>query len=138
MMDNTAEINHEGTVTKNNGDSVTVVISSASACAGCHAKGTCSVLGSEEKLIRINGFYNVRPGDHVNVVMSQSLGFRALFFGYVLPFFAVVITLAILVSAGFSELVSGLFSLAVLGPYYLILYVLRKSLEKKFIFSLKI
>ncbi|HLP74297.1 MAG TPA: SoxR reducing system RseC family protein [Bacteroidales bacterium] len=138
MIDkNVTEINHEGTVTKNNGDTVTVIISSSSACSGCHAKGSCSMSGTEEKLIEINGKYNVSPGDTVNVVMNQSMGFRALVFGYVLPFFAVIITLMVLVSAGFSELVSGLISLAVLGPYYLSLYIFRKSLDKKFIFSLK-
>lgn len=131
------EINHEGTVTKNNGNSVTVTISAASACSGCHAKGTCSMPGNEEKLIEITGNYNVKPGDHVNVIMNQSMGFKALFFGYVLPFFVIIITLLVFVSTGFSELVSGLISLSALGPYYFILYVFRKSLDKKFTFSLK-
>lgn len=139
MMDrHVTEINHEGTVTKNNGDSVIVTISSTSACSGCHAKGTCSMPGSEEKMIEIKGSYNVRPGDQVNVVMNQSMGFKALVFGYVLPFFVVIITLLSLVASGFSELTSGLVSVAVLGPYYFTLYLLRKSIEKKFIFSIKI
>lgn len=138
MVRNVTEINHEGTVTKNSDDTVIVSISSSSACSGCHAKGSCSMLGSEEKFIEIHGKYNVKPGDIVNVVMMQSMGFRALTFGYLLPFFAVIITLFVLVSLDYPELTAGLLSLSVLAPYYLILYLCRERINEKFTFSLKI
>lgn len=130
-------ISHEGVVTSNSGESVIISISSQSACSGCHAKGSCSMLGSKEKIVEIPGRYNVKPGDVVNVLMSRSMGFTALFFGYVLPFFALLIVLIITVSLDMPELTAGLIAIGTLIPYYLVLYLCRNRLSEKFTFTLK-
>lgn len=131
-------INHAGIVKQNSGKSVTVSISATSACSGCHAKGSCNMLGVEEKLVEINGSYNVSEGDIVTILMKQSLGYRALLFGYVLPFLLILVTLITMSSMNFSELSTGLVSLATLLPYYSILFVFRKKVNEKFTFSLKV
>ena len=133
-----AVISHEGIVTKNSGESVTVSILATTACSGCHAKGSCNMLGSEQKIVEVNGKYNVSPGDTVHVLMKQSMGFTALFFGYLLPFVAVLIMLITLISVNTPELTAGLISLSVLLPYYLILYFSRKRMNEKFTFTLKV
>lgn len=94
--------------------------------------------GKEEKIIDIKGFYNVKTGDNVTVIMKQSMGFIALFLGYILPLLVVLIILIIFVILGYSELVSGLMAISSLLPYYFILYFLRNKINDKFVFSLKI
>jgi sigma-E factor negative regulatory protein RseC len=131
-------INHEGVVARNSGKSVIVSISAKTACSGCHAKGSCSLIGSEIKMIEVEGAWNVKPGDAVNVEMKQSMGFTALFYGYVLPFFSVVAVLVAMIASGMPELTAGLASLASLLPYYFILYLFRKRINGKFAFTLKV
>jgi sigma-E factor negative regulatory protein RseC len=130
-------INHEGIVQKNSGNSVIVSISSVSACSGCHAEGSCNLSGREEKIIEVTGSYDVKPGDNVTILMRQSLGHSAVFLGYFLPFILVITTLIIVHSTKASELVTGLTSIAILIPYYTVLYLFRKRIGRKFTFTLK-
>ena len=130
-------INHEGTVQKIDSNSVMVAIAPSSACSGCHAEGSCSLAGKEEKIIEVSGTYNFKPGDTVEVQMEQSMGFTALFLGYVFPFLVVLISLIILISLGISELVSGLVSISTLIPYYMGLMIFRKRINEKFTFKIK-
>lgn len=131
-------INHEGVVTSNSGKSVFVSISSQSACSGCHAKGSCGILGTTSKIVEVKGSYDVQPGDIVNVLMEQSAGFTALFFGYLLPFISLLAVLITMISLNIAELTAGLVSLGSLLPYYLVLFLFRNKLGEKFSFTLKV
>jgi len=131
-------INHEGIVQKRDDTSVIVSISSSTACSGCHAEGSCNMSGKEEKIIEVAGKYNVHPGDKVVILMKQSMGFAALFLGYLLPLISVVTALIILVAMQVPELPAGLLSLGILIPYYLILYFFRGKVNEKFSFTLKV
>lgn len=131
-------IDHEGVVKHNSGSSVIVSISATSACSGCHARGSCSMLGAEEKIIDIEGIYNVSPGDIVTVLMEQSLGYSALVLGYIIPFILILTSLITFISLGLTELISGVLSLAALIPYYFALYIFRKKVNEKFTFTLKV
>lgn len=130
-------IGHEGIVTENSGKAVTVSISATSACGGCSAKESCNMLGTEIKLIEVKGRYNLKTGDTVKVMMQESMGFAALFFGYILPFFVLLTSLIVTLSEGMSELKAGLISIAFLLLYYSCIYVFRKRINDKFIFTIK-
>lgn len=130
-------IEHEGIVQKSDNESVTVSIISSAACSGCHAEGMCSLSGKQEKIIDIPGEYQVLPGDLVTVRMKQSSGHTAVFFGYVMPLILLTAILIILISLSAPELIAGLGALAVLIPYYLLLYIFRNRISRKFIFTLK-
>ncbi len=134
---NKKSIKHDGTVLEVGLDTVTVCISSAAACVGCMVEGSCSLSDKEEKIIKVTGRYNVKPGDRVTILMDQSMGYSALFLGYLLPLVIVIVSLIIAVSSGISELRAGLISIGTLCPYYLILFIFRKRINKKFTFSLK-
>jgi len=138
MSDKFESIEHEGIVQKSDNNSVTVSIISSAACAGCHAEGICSLSGREEKTIEIPGIYRVHPGDNVTVRMKQSQGHTAVFLGYVIPLILLVAILIILISLSVPELTAGLAALAILIPYYLMLYLFRNRISRKFIFTLKI
>ncbi|MCU0454734.1 MAG: SoxR reducing system RseC family protein [Bacteroidales bacterium] len=130
-------IEHDGIIQSSGSDHVTVRITSASACSGCQGEGSCSLSGKKEKLVDIAGSYQVNPGDRVKVLMKQSDGYAALLLGYVIPLILVVTSLVVLISLDVPELPAGLFSLAILAPWYGILRLLRHRIEKKINFSIK-
>ncbi len=130
-------IEHEGTVQRCGSNSVTVSISSETACSGCHAKNSCSFSGSSEKLIEVPGHFNLVAGDNVTVIMRKSMGFRAVFLGYVIPFILLTLALVILNSYTGSELMAGVGSVSITGFYYLILYFFRNSIKNIFTFTIK-
>jgi sigma-E factor negative regulatory protein RseC len=132
-----SEISHEGMVQQADNNSVTVLLSPKTSCTGCQGKDSCNLSGKEDKIVIIPGYYNVKPGDNVTVSMKQSMGYFALFIGYLLPLFLVVSVLILLLSFSAGELLAGLLSLGILIPYYMILIVFRKGINNKFSFTLK-
>jgi len=129
-------ISHEGVIASMSEDRVTVKITSYAACSSCHAKGACNMAGGEEeKLLHIpvpDPDFHI--GEKVKVILAQSLGFRALFLGYVLPFLLVLTMLLVMTAAGSNELVGGLASLMVLVPYYAGLKLMRRKVDNQFSF----
>lgn len=140
-MKNSSEkytIEHKGVVQKNDNESVSVLITSGSACSGCHAESVCSLAGSKEKLIEVKGSFKVSQGDNVIITMKQSSGARAVTMGYVIPLILVLTALIILLTTGFSEVIAAAGALSILVPYYVLLYLFRHKINEKFAFSLKI
>jgi positive regulator of sigma E activity len=138
QSNNSGTINHDGIVQKRDENTVTVSISSVAACAGCHAEGSCTMSDKQEKIIEVHGNYNVKPGDKVTVRMQQSMGYIALFLGYILPGITVIALLITLISVKLPELTSGLISIGILIPYYSVLFFFRERIDKKFTFTLKV
>lgn len=131
-------IEHTGRIKEKQGNKLIVSIIPNSACAACDAKGICSESSTTEKLIEVTDFTgNYKVGETVDVFYAQSLGFRALFLGYVLPFLILLVTLIISFSITRHEGISGLLSLAVLVPYYAILYFTKDKIRKTFSFQIK-
>jgi positive regulator of sigma E activity len=121
-----------------NGDTMTVTITSESACAACHAKGVCTVADFQEKEIEISQTQgNYAPGQQVTVLFRESDGFTALFYGYILPFLLVLFTLIGIFSLTNNEVLSGLLALGILIPYYTTLYFFRHYLKKVFKFEVE-
>jgi sigma-E factor negative regulatory protein RseC len=118
--------------------SLVVSIINQSACSACHAKGACTVADIQEKEIEIlpNGKY-YQPGEEITVLLKESQGFQALFYGYVLPFLLVLFTLIITSALTNNEFLAGLLSLGILIPYYITLYFLRDNLKKVFKFEVE-
>ena len=52
-------VSHEGIVQSIDGDKVTVMMTVASACAGCHARHLCSSLDSRDKLVEAENLYHL-------------------------------------------------------------------------------
>lgn len=130
------KISHEGVISSMSEDRVTVKITSYAACTSCHAKGACNMAGGEEeKLLHIPVPHpDFSIGEKVRVILAQSLGFRALFLGYVLPVLLVLTVLLVMTAAGSNELLAGLFSLAILLPYYVGLKLMRGKVDRQFSF----
>lgn len=115
-----------------------VTIVSQSACSACHARGGCLASDSREKEIEVS--HNLKPyhiGQQVTVVLKESSGIRALFYGYLFPFLVLVATLVVALHFSGNEVVSGLISLGMLIPYYTGLYLFRDKLTRRFEFFLE-
>ncbi|MDX2414657.1 MAG: SoxR reducing system RseC family protein [Bacteroidales bacterium] len=136
-MPETNTIEHSGIVQAIYDDHVDVKIVAHPACAGCAATNICDVSGKNEKIISTVKQDNITVGEEVKVIMSQSQGFRALFLGYIFPFLLVMLILITLTSFKVPELIAGLFALGALAPYYLVVYLNREKIGKKFSFSIK-
>lgn len=136
-MSNSKSIEHKGRIDFIDNNKINVSILAVSGCASCHAKGVCTAADMQEKSIEVFNFTNqYEVGEEVNVVLKQSLGFRALFLGYVLPFILIFLILIILTLITNNEAISGIGALFVLVPYYIILYALRNKIRKKFTFTI--
>ncbi len=132
-------ITHPGVIHEIDNHMIYVKIMSQSACSACHAKGICSVADVEEKIIELNKpagkSYNV--GDEVVVGLEKSLGSKAVFLGYLIPFLILVSVLIVMLALTDNELLSALVAIGLLIPYYIILYLLKDKLQRTFEFRIK-
>jgi positive regulator of sigma E activity len=130
-------IQHDGIVKKVDTNTITVTLPTSCACSGCHAEALCNLSRKQDKSIEINGNYNVSPGDQVTVLMKQSMGYRAVVLGYLIPLFLVVSGLSVMISLGIQELIAGLGSLAILVLYFMVLHIFREQISRSFTFSIR-
>ena len=127
---------HPGIVTAVKPGFVTVQIESTSACAACEAHGRCGFAESKTKTLDIpiddnlNDNFNV--GDRVTVTIDHSRGLLATWWAYVVPAILLLATVIGSSLAGLSEPMVILLSLAILGVYILVLFLLRKKLDSRF------
>jgi sigma-E factor negative regulatory protein RseC len=131
-------IKHKGKITATGDHHYVVSIITASACSACSVKGACHISEMKEALLEIpkepTTIYNV--GDEVNVIMEKSLGPKAVFLGYIVPFLLLFATLIISLSLFKDEGLAGIASIAIVIPYYLLLYLFRERLKKTFTFRI--
>lgn len=132
-------IRHKGTVESINGSLVKVKILQTSACASCSVKGYCGSADSKEKIVDVYEPGNsYKPGDEVMIYGATSMGMKAVLIAFVVPFVLLLIALFLtMYLSGNNELLSAVFSLLILIPYYIILYFFRNKIKKNFSFTLK-
>jgi len=132
-------ITHPGIIDKISSDSVFVKILAMSACSSCHAKSMCSVAEIEEKIVEVKkeDGREYQEGQNVTVAMQKSLGGKAVFLGYLLPFLLLIGVLILVLSLTGNEGIAGLSAIVVLIPYYWLLYMLRNRLKKTFSFRIE-
>ena len=131
-------IEHIGVVKQIRKGYADILIIQNSACSGCHAKSACTAADSAEKIIEVPYFSDdIQVGQQVTVVGSKTMGWKAVGYAFILPFLLLMTVLIGITEWGKSELIAGLAALAVLLPYYLILYLLRNKMKSNFSFTLK-
>lgn len=132
-------IRHTGTVKSIDDRHVRVKIVQTSACAACAAHKYCNSSESKEKIIDVytKDAATYRVGQTVNVFGTTSMGMRAVLWAFGVPFVVLVAVLygAILLTDG-DEPLSALLAMGALILYYLILYLCRGWMTKKFVFTI--
>jgi sigma-E factor negative regulatory protein RseC len=131
-------IEQKGTVEAIINHTVQVRIHRDSACGHCHANNLCNLFEMSERVVEADDQgLELKTGDSVEVIISRSMGNKAVLWGYLLPFL-ILITMLILIDAlGAREWLSGMIALGSLIPYYTCLYMLRDRLKKNFTFTLR-
>jgi positive regulator of sigma E activity len=133
-----ATVTHEGIVEKISGSMVRVKFVAHSACSACHAKGVCSISNSDEKFVDVTyGSPGLSAGDHVEVILEQNQGFKAVWYGYGLPLLILLAVIFTLYGITGRDAFSALIGLGSLLPYYLIIYLLRKKITRSIQFKLR-
>ena len=134
-----SEISHQGTIESIKDNVFNVRIITMASCVSCSASGTCSAADIAEKIVEVVKPTNTshKIGDIVTIVLNQSMGLKAVFLGYVAPFLVLLLTLIFMLALGFTEGIAGLTSLAMLAPYFLVLYIYKEKIKENFTFKLK-
>ena len=137
MTNNT--IKHLGIVENIQGSHLSVRIVQTSACAACSAKGHCSSADSKDKIIDIidTAASSYRVGEKVMVIGETSMGMMAVVLAFIIPFVLLIFSLFLFIALMENELYSALLSLAILIPYYFILWLNKTRLKQKFSFTIK-
>ena len=137
MTNNT--IKHLGIVENIQGSHLSVRIVQTSACAACSVKGHCSSADSKDKIIDIidTAAASYQVGENVMVVGETSMGMQAVALAFIIPFDLLIFTLFLFMALIENELYAALLSLAVLVPYYYILWLNKTRLKQKFSFTIK-
>ncbi|MBN2638481.1 MAG: SoxR reducing system RseC family protein [Bacteroidales bacterium] len=131
------KVTHSGIVQEVKDGKASISVITKSACASCQIKGSCTLSDVKEKIIEVdlmNG-QSFKTGGQVTVEMKETTGIWAVLLGYFFPFLVVLFTLILLTALGINQGIAGLISLAVLAPYYLLLYLSRTYIRKKFTFN---
>lgn len=137
MTNNT--IKHLGIVENIQGSHLSVRIVQTSACAACSAKGHCSSADSKDKIIDVidTAASSYRVGEKVMVIGETSMGMMAVVLAFIIPFVLLIFSLFLFMALMENELYSALLSLAILIPYYFILWLNKTRLKQKFSFTIK-
>lgn len=132
-------VTHSGVIEQIETNKIVVRVVSASACAACHAKGSCSAADLADKYIDVKYYepHTFKVGETVEVFMEKSLGTKAVFLGYVLPFLVLLSTLIVTLYFTGNEGLSALAGLLILAPYYITLYLFRDKLARQFVFRIR-
>ena len=135
-------IEHEGRVVDISEQYISVEIVSKSACAECHARGVCAAGDEKIKVVEVPLDLSLlardlKVGDTVNVVLSGSLGVKAIWLAYVIPLALLLAAIFVFSHCGVQELYVGLLSLGVTALYYAVLALFRNRLSKVFTFTIE-
>ena len=132
-------IKHRGIVENIDGLHIQVRIVQTSACSACSVKGHCNASESKDKLIDVyeNHSAEYYIGQNVMVHGTTSMGMQAVLLAFGVPFLVLFIALYATLQITSDELTAALAGLLALFPYYLIIYMCRGKLSRKFFFTIE-
>lgn len=123
---------HRGIIRKTQEGSTLVELVDGVECEACSIKGSCQMGETRENVFKVDFESEAyKDGEMVEVELSSSLAFSALFWAYIFPFL-VLFTGLVIMTNFLNEGLSGLIALAFLAIYYLMVYLNRKYFDKKF------
>ena len=128
------KISHEGVITKIDEGNIEIKILSKSACASCNIKGACNMSEMQEKTITIPApkDKNLSIGQEVKISMGLGQANRAVIFAYVIPVIILISMIFILNTLKINEGINALISVGTLLPYYLIIFLFKDKIKRKF------
>ena len=136
---NKRQIEHRGVVESILPHTIVVSIAQETACAACAAATLCHSSDKQEKKMEIacQDSSSYRVGQEVTIVGSMGLGLRATLWAYIVP---LVVLMAVLITASRltgNEGLGAVIALLSLFPYYILLFLFRNKLQRRFQFQIK-
>lgn len=130
-------ISHKGRIVEISPETTTVEIISSSACAACHAKSLCGMSENVSKQVMVPTRPGFECGEEVNVLLSRSMGHKAVWLSYIVPLILLVSTIILLSLFCENEFVLGGISVGVVAVWYFIVWLFRDKLADSFDFSME-
>lgn len=132
-------ITHRGTVKSVDGKHIAVEIMQASACTSCVARKLCNSSESKNKLVDVytSDASSYKVGEEVCLVGSLEMGLSAVWWAYIAPLILLVAVLLAVAQTIGNEPLAALTALGSLALYYVMLYLCRGKLARKFSFTIK-
>ncbi len=132
-------IEKKASVTAISGKKITVSISMEAACENCALAGACisENCGSRKIEVIHPNPESFKIGESVYIEMAEKEAFKAVFLSYIMPLILVIFTLAVSMVITNDEIKSGIFSIIILIPYYLLLLLSTKKGKASVQFKLR-
>ena len=133
------KISHSGVIEQILDGCVKVRIVQTSACAACKVAAHCNAAESKIKIVDVfcsdNSTYQV--GQDVVVWASKDVANKALLLGFGIPFLLLICVLLIALRFTSEEGIAALTALGSLVPYYFLLWLLRKKIQRQIAFHIE-
>lgn len=127
-------IHHDGIVISCEGKKVRVRILQTSACASCQVKNMCMSSDNKERIVDAWTGDEVKAGDQVEVMVMETMGWKAVVLAYIVPLIVLVSIAGIASILGWGEVMIGVSAIAGVAVYYGILRLFKDKLGKSFDF----
>ena len=133
-----SKIRHEGVIENIDGRNAKIRVLQASACATCKVAGHCNSSVGENKIVDVYADVNAnhKVGDTVTIEMDTRQGFFAVWIGFVIPLILLIGISFGAIQIGVGEAVAAVSALLALIPYYIVVYLLRDRLRRRFSFCI--
>lgn len=127
---------HEGKIVAISAQTVHVEILLTEACQQCKSKNSCMAFNTQERIVDVvcSNPQDFQVGEVVDVKMDTVVGFKAVMYAYVLPM--VLLLIVMVIGSQFLEhqLWIAFWVFVAVAFYYLLLYLLRHKINRKFKF----
>lgn len=129
---------HRGTVVSVQTGSVKVLVTTYSACGSCSAHAHCgfSENRDREMVVETPDWGQYHEGDTVEISVNEGLGFLAVWWAYIAPAVLLLACVMGLLAILDSEPLAVLITLAVVSLYYIVLYLFKDKLQRRFTFGI--
>jgi sigma-E factor negative regulatory protein RseC len=137
-MQSSVCVEQQGIIEEITGKTIKVRIHPDALCGKCSARGICILSDESGKVIEAEDVSNnVKTGDRVKVIISRSMGNKAVYLGYLIPFILLISSLIVLNAFKLKEWLSGSLSIIIVLSYYIVLYLFRERLKRTFTFTIR-
>ena len=129
---------HPAEIIKIEQNSLLVQICRPEACSGCAIKSACQLKENSYHQLRISTKHTSKyqVGQSITIEINHTTGFLAILYAYIIPLILMLSTLIITINLTSDELIAGFFSIFVLAPYYIALFLCKNCLNQKFSFKI--
>ena len=130
---------HDGKVIAVEPGLVRVEMHVVSACSSCKAHEKCAFVDKDDKVVEVEtpDWKEYHEGDTVIVSVNEGLGLLAVLLAYFLPVVLLIAAVVVLSLLTKSEALAAVIPIALIAIYFIILYKLRDSLQRKFTFGIR-